>query len=336
MPEPEPAEQYGFEFPFCSCSNPGEITMLDETASGVFTIAVTPFMPDGSLDLESIDRMVDFYVEKGANGLTVLGMMGEAGKLSSEESQAVVRRTTARTNLPVVVGVSAPGFAAMKALAESSIEACAAGVMVAPPSTLKTDGQIVNYYHGVAEVLGDIPFVLQDFPLVTNVVIPPEVILRVVEDCPGCVMLKHEDWPGLEKISQLRCASEAGARRISILCGNGGLFLPEEMLRGADGAMTGFSYPEMMAQVIAAHKEGKINHARDIFDAYLPLARYESQPGLGLSIRKHILARRGAIAHDTVRKPGAALNSAAITEIDALVERQSKKLAEVGLATGPS
>ena len=77
--------------------------MLDETASGVFTIACTPFLPDGTLDEPSIDRMVDFYVEKGATGLTILGMMGEAGKLTAEESVTVVRRVCARTDLPVIL-----------------------------------------------------------------------------------------------------------------------------------------------------------------------------------------------------------------------------------------
>lgn len=306
--------------------------MLDETAKGVFTIAVTPFQPDGALDLESVDRMVDFYVEKGATGLTILGMMGEAGKLSADEAITVVRRVTARTDLPVVVGVSAPGFAAMSALASASMEAGAAGVMVAPPGTLKTDAQIVDYYHNTAEALGPIPFVLQDFPLVTNVVVPVSVILKIVEDCPTCVMLKHEDWPGLEKISQLRRASDAGARRISILCGNGALFLPEEMGRGADGAMTGFSYPEMMAQVVAAHAAGDMTGALDIFDAYLPIVRYEAQPGLGLAIRKHILAKRGAIAHPTLRKPGGPLSQAAIAEIDALIARQDRRIAALDLS----
>ena len=112
--------------------------MLDETACGVFTIAVTPFQPDGSVDFDSIDMMVDFYLEKGATGLTVLGMMGEAGKLSADESLAVVKRVVARTSVPVVVGVSSPGFAAMDDLAQRSMEAGAAGVMVAPTSGLKT------------------------------------------------------------------------------------------------------------------------------------------------------------------------------------------------------
>ena len=190
--------------------------MLDETTKGVFTIAATPFLPDGALDFDSIDRMVDAYIEKGANGLTILGMMGEAGKLSAAESVSVVQRVVSRCSVPVIVGVSAPGFAAMSALSNDAMEAGAAGVMVAPPMGLKTDAQITNYFQNTADVLGSIPFVLQDFPLATGVQISSAVILKIVEACPTCVMLKHEDWPGLEKISALRKASDAGSRRSRI------------------------------------------------------------------------------------------------------------------------
>jgi len=300
--------------------------MLDETAKGVFTIAATPFLPDGALDIESVDRMVDFYAERGATGLTILGMMGEAGKLTSAESIEIIKRVTARTMLPIVVGVSSPGFAAMGALANEAMAAGAAGVMVAPTGGLRSDDQITGYYHNVANTLGDIPFVLQDFPLVTGVTIPSKVILKVVEDCPTCVMLKHEDWPGLEKISALRTASDAGARRISILCGNGGLFLPEEMGRGADGAMTGFAFPEMMAGVVEKMSAGDAAGAQDLFSAYLPMVRYENQPGLGLVIRKYVLAKRGAIAHATLRSPGPKLSTLAIAEIEDLLDRQTRAL----------
>ena len=295
--------------------------MLSESASGVFTIAATPFLPDGSLDLDSIDSATDFYLEAGATGLTILGIMGEAGKLTPDEAMQVVARVTARAPVPVVVGVSAPGFAAMEALAKAAMDTGAAGVMVAPPGHLRTDAQIIGYFRSVAEVLGDIPFVLQDFPLVTGVTLDPSVILRVVEDCPTCVMLKHEDWPGLDKITTLRAASDAGTRRISILCGNGGLFLPEEVARGADGAMTGFAYPEMMRDVVAAAKAGEMERAHDIFDTYLPLIRFETQPGLGLAIRKEVLARRGAIAHATVRRPGPKLTDKTLAELDRLLTR---------------
>ncbi|AGI68043.1 putative dihydrodipicolinate synthase [Octadecabacter antarcticus 307] len=304
--------------------------MINEQTAGVFTIAVTPFLPDGAMDWDSVDRMVNFYIEKGATGLTILGMMGEAGKLTADESIAVVQRVVARSTVPIVVGVSAAGFAAMKTLADAAMDAGAAGVMVAPPSNLRTDDQIIGYYHNVAEVLGSTQFVLQDFPLATNVIMSPSVILKIIKECPTCVMLKHEDWPGLEKISTLRGASDAGARRISIMCGNGGLYLLEEMLRGADGAMTGFAYPEMMAQVVAANNTDEAR-ARDIFDAYMPMVRYEAQPGLGLAIRKYTLAQRGSIAHDTMRKPGGALSAAARIEVDTLAARQAIKLKKLGL-----
>ncbi len=304
--------------------------MLDETTQGVFAIAATPFLPDGALDFDSIDRMIDAYVEKGANGLTLLGMMGEAGKLSAAESVSVVQRVTSRCTVPVVVGVSSPGFSAMTALSNEAMDAGATGVMVAPPMGLQTDAQIVSYFHNTADALGGIPFVLQDFPLATGVQISPSVVLKIVEDCPTCVMLKHEDWPGLEKISALRKASDAGSRRISILCGNGGMYLLEELLRGADGAMTGFGYPEMMRQVLDAFESGNLDRARDIFDAYLPMIRYEAQPGMGLAIRKHSLARQGIIQHSTLRKPGAELTADTIAEIEALAARQKRRLSDLG------
>ncbi|MEY8842924.1 dihydrodipicolinate synthase family protein [Cribrihabitans sp. XS_ASV171] len=306
------------------------MTRLTEQAQGVYVIAVTPFRPDGALDLDSTDRMVDFYLETGATGLTALGMMGEAPKLTAQESLTVVKRILARIDgrVPLVVGVSAPGFAQMAELATSVMEAGAGGVMIAPPGSLKTDDQIVTYYKQAAEFLGDIPFVLQDFPLVTNVQVPVPVFARIVNEVPTCVCLKHEDWPGLEKITALR-AEGTLSRRISILCGNGGLFLPEEMARGADGAMTGFCYPEMMRDVVQLMQEGQADRARDLFDAYLPLARYEQQPGLGLAVRKYVLAKRGVIASDTIRKPGAGLTQAARAEVDALLARQEKRLKEL-------
>ncbi len=119
--------------------------MLDETAKGVFTIAATPFLPDGALDIESMDRMVDFYAERGATGLTILGMMGEAGKLTFTESIEIIKRVTARTMLPIVVGVSSPGFAAMGALANEAMAAGAAGVMGAPTGGRRSADQSTGY-----------------------------------------------------------------------------------------------------------------------------------------------------------------------------------------------
>ncbi len=307
------------------------MSRLTAEAKGVYVIAVTPFHSDGRIDMDSTDRMVDFYLEAGATGLTVLGMMGEAPKLTTEESQAVVRRILARVNgrVPIVVGVSAPGFAQMQTLTGMVMDDGAAGVMIAPPGSLRTDDQIVGYYAQAADFVGDCTWVLQDFPLVTGVQMSVPTIARIIAAQPNCVCLKHEDWPGLDKITALRTPGTLD-RRISILCGNGGVFLPEEMGRGADGAMTGFAYPEMMVSVVENHAGGNMDRARDLFDAYLPLARFEQQPGLGLAVRKYVLAKRGVIGDAALRRPGAALSSAARAEVDLLIARQEKRLKELG------
>ncbi len=302
--------------------------LINNQTSGVFVIACTPFTDDGAIDVTSIDSMVDFYYDKGADGLTILGMMGEAPKLTQAESIAITRQTLARSGeKPVVVGVSATGLAAIGELTKAVMDMGAAGVMVAPPSSLRTDEQIIGYYRNVVETVGtDVPVVLQDFPLVTGVQISSKTLGTIFEAHPSIVMLKHEDWPGLQKITDLRNDEATGRRRTSILCGNAGVFLPEEMQRGADGAMTGFAYPEMMVEVCRLSNEGRYDAAQDLFDAYLPLMRYEQQPGLGLAIRKYVLAKRGAIASAAQRRPGSTLNAQAITEVERLIERQTLKL----------
>ena len=305
--------------------------MLDETARGVYVIAVTPFTDEGVLDLTSIDRMVDFYEGAGVNGLTILGQLGEAAKLTAKESRTVTERVIKRTRLPVIVGVTAPGLAPMTELAVTVMGAGAAGVMVAPPWTVRTDEQAHRFFFEVGEALGATPFVLQDYPLTTGVMIAPKLIELIIRDVPNCKMLKHEDWPGLNKITALRAASDRGdIRRISILTGNGGLFLPEELSRGADGAMTGFAYPEMMVSVVREHAAGNTGRAHDIFDAYLPLIRYEQQQGLGLACRKYVLQKRGIIRSAALRKPGPALSQGDLMDIERLLVRQELRLKQVG------
>ena len=300
---------------------------LTSDISGVVPIAPTPFHPDGRIDEASLDRMVDFFEGVGVDGLTILGQLGEAGKLDHAEGTAIAKRVIGRTRLPVIVGVTAPGFAAMRSLAHEVMAMGAGGVMVAPPNTLRTDDQIVTYFRNAAEALGpDVPFVLQDYPLTFSVVMPPTVIRRIVTENPSCVMLKHEDWPGLEKITTLRGFEADGSmRRIAILVGNGGLFLDFEAERGVDGANTGYAFPEMLVDVVRLTKAGRRDEAHDLFDAHLPYLRYEQQQGpLGLAVRKYVFMRRGIFTSDTQRKPSQALSPQARAEVEYLLGRLAR------------
>jgi 4-hydroxy-tetrahydrodipicolinate synthase len=300
--------------------------LTNDNAKGVFVIAPTPFHADGRIDESSIDRMTDFFIKAGVDGMTVLGQLGEAPKMEHNESVGIVKRVLQRFGKPVVVGVSAPGFAAMRALTQDVMALGAAGVMIAPPNTLRTDDSIVQYYRQASEAIGtDVPFVIQDYPLTFSVQMTPGVIRRIATDNPSCAFLKHEDWPGLEKISQLRAWEKDGSmRRLPILIGNNALFLDFEMERGADGANTGYCFPDMLVDVVRLSKEGQRDAAHDLFDAHLPLIRYEQQPGPGLAVRKYVMMRRGIIAHDMLRKPGAALTAAARSEVDYLMSRLAR------------
>lgn len=298
--------------------------LLNEAAEGVYVIAATPFTDTGALDEQSIDRLTDFYLEKRVAGITILGMMGESHKLTSEESRRVVTRYLSRVNgrIPVVVGVSAPGTDPLLQFANEVMDMGAAGVMVAPVNTVRTEEQIYGYFSGILEKL-TAPLVVQDYPLTTNVNISVTTLRRLFDDYPQIVMLKHEDCPGHAKLTRL-CRSEG--RRVSILVGNGGLYLPQELQRGANGAMTGFAYPEMLVEVCASFKAGDPEAAEDIFDLYLPLLRHEAQPGIGIALRKELLRRRGAIASAHVRAPGPKLTKDDHRELDGLVARLERHL----------
>lgn len=304
--------------------------MIHRKSNGVFIIAATPFTDSGALDLDSADRMVDFYLEMGVSGMTILGIMGEAPKLTSDESLTFARHILQRVagRVPVVVGVSGPGLDNMVRLTGEVMGAGASGVMVAPMPSLNTDMKQKGYFAQVCNGLGpDVPICLQDYPQTTGVNFSVETLLDIFAAHAQIVMLKHEDWPGLTKLSRIREATGQRAGRLSILTGNSALFLPQEMQRGADGAMTGFAYPEMMVQVVARHLAGDVDGAEDLFDAYLPMVRYEQQLGLGLAIRKEVLHRRGVLSSPKVRAPGPALSDLDKAELTRLTTRLEAKLA---------
>jgi 4-hydroxy-tetrahydrodipicolinate synthase len=310
------------------------MALLDETARGVYIISATPFTDAGEMDWASTDRLMDFYVESGVDGVTILGVMGEAPKLSAEESEQFVARVARRLDgrIPIIVGVSNPGTKLLGDFARRSIDLGAAGVMVSPTPGLKTEEQIWAYLEGVVKELRDIPVVLQDYPQLTQVFMSTALVNRAFDEFPSFKMLKHEEAPGLRKLSKVRAADAARRRRISILVGNGGIHLCQELARGADGAMTGFAFPEMLVGVCRKWAAGDHQGAEDLFDAYLPVVRHEQQPGVGLALRKETLRRRGILASARTRAPGPALDADDQAELTRLLERLERAKERWGVA----
>ena len=310
-------------------------TRLGDDTRGVYVISTTPFGDDGSIDFASLDRLLDFFIASGADGVTLLGVLGEAAKLSDAESRSIVEHACRRLRgrLPVVVGASSPGIANLQAFSQEMMDLGAAEIMVSPLTGLKTEDQILAYFDALLGGLGDIPVVLQDYPQHSGVHLSARLIRRLFEQWPCLKVLKHEDVPGLRKISALRADERDGAaRRISIMVGNSAMHLPQELRRGVDGANTGVAFPEMLVETVRRSAGGDGEGAENLYDLFLPLIRHEQQPGIGLAIRKEILRRRGLITSARVRAPGPSLDADDHRELGSLMSRLDRKLREAGEA----
>jgi 4-hydroxy-tetrahydrodipicolinate synthase len=249
----------------------------------------------------------------------VLGIMGEAHKLSDTERQAVTERYVSAVGgrVPVVVGCSA---VATKVVVERAREAEAAGakaVMVAPPNNQRNLDLVFEHYRRVAQAVS-VPVVVQDEPVNTGVVMPATFLARVVEKIEGCRYVKLEEAPTTIKISSLLEKIET---EVGVFGGLGGMYFYEELARGAVGIMTGFAYPHVLVETYRLFVKGESREAQEYFFRYLPLIRFEAQLGVGgVGIRKEILKLRGVVSSSHVRFPAPTLDHETLRELRDLVE----------------
>jgi 4-hydroxy-tetrahydrodipicolinate synthase len=290
----------------------------DSKLYGVCTIALTPFTDEGEVDLAGIDSLAQRYLSAGVHGVTVLGIMGEAHKLSDRERSAVAGRYIAAAGgqVPVIVGCSAP---ATRLAVERSREAAdlgAAAVMVAPPNNQKNLDLVYEYYREVSEAVS-VPVVVQDEPVNTGVVMPAAFLARLINELPNCRYLKLEEAPTTIKISSLLPRIQ---EEVDIFGGLGGMYLYEELSRGASGIMTGFAYPEILVETYRLFTSGARQEAQRYFFEHLPLIRFEAQLGVGgVGIRKEVFKLRSVISSSHVRGPAPALDEPTLAELEDLV-----------------
>ncbi len=290
--------------------------------SGVCTITLTPFTEEGDVDLGGIDSLTELYLGSGVHGLTVLGIMGEAHKLSDAERSAVMERyiEAASGNVPVIVGCSAAATRVAIERARDAESAGAAAVMVAPPNNVRNLDLVFEHYRLVAESVS-LPVVVQDEPVNTGVVMPAAFIARVLNEIEGCRYVKLEEAPTTIKITSLMQRIEDPEKRAGIFGGLGGMYFYEELARGAAGIMTGFAYQEILVRTYELFSEERKHEAREHFFRYLPLIRFEAQLGVGgVGIRKEVFRMRGAISSSHVRFPAPALDEETLRELRELVE----------------
>jgi 4-hydroxy-tetrahydrodipicolinate synthase len=293
------------------------VTAGIERLEGVWTIVPTPFRPDGSLDTDSLPTLTRFIADRGVDGMTILGVLGEAGRLGDEERDQVIDGILAvAAGLPVCVGVSHAGTDRAVTFARRAEAAGAHSVMLAPPALARpNDAAVVAHYRAVADAIG-IPVVVQDHPASSGVTMTVDLLTTIADASPSCRIIKLEDEPSPPKIGRLM-AARADLR---VLGGLGGIMLVEELRRGAVGTMTGFGFPELLVEIVGRFRAGDEAAAQATFHRIMPLVRFENQPGLNLAIRKHIYRRRGAIASERLRAPAPTLDPGTIADLDAILD----------------
>ena len=288
--------------------------------TGIYNITPTPFVPDGALDEASLRRLTEFTQATGVNGMTILGVLGEADKLTESERDRVTAIVieTAGPDFPICVGTTHAGTDGCIAYSRRAQQLGARAVMVAPPKLARTnDAALERHYLAVAEAI-DIPVVVQDFPpAVGGITMSIELIARLGAASPRLAFLKLEDEPAPTKISQIRAATAD----VKIFGGLGGMMFLEELRHGAIGTMTGFAFPEVLVDIYARFTGGDIDGATEVFYQFLPIIRFENQPRINLALRKHIYQLRGVIEHSRVRSPFTPVDADTLADLDDILER---------------
>ena len=278
---------------------------------GLWGVLATPFDEHLSVDFESLRYEVASFTEDGCCGLVALGVFGEAASLTPAEAAAVAQTVSSSTDLPYVLGLSerSPDSVVSQALQ-------LLGAVSRPPTALMA--QISDADPAVAaeplrrlyEETG-IGVLIQDYPVVSGVSVTDEQVVALVRACPFAVGVKSETPPTSVAVAHLTSSVD-----VPVFGGLGGVGLLDELAAGSAGAMTGFSHPAVLASVLRAHNEGGFASAREVFAPWLPLANFEGQLRVGLSIRKEVLRRRGVIAGARVRPPALSLPASLVPLLD--------------------
>jgi 4-hydroxy-tetrahydrodipicolinate synthase len=287
---------------------------------GVYSIIPTAFTDAGDLDAASQRRLVDLFIEKGANGLTALGVTGEVARLEEHERAKVLDLVVKQAGgrVPIIAGTSAEGTRTCISYTRQAKDLGAAAVMVSPPRMPKLNSAaVVNHYKALADAV-DLPIVVQDYPPITGFAMEPALLARIAQEIPSARTIKLEDPPTPFKTARILDA--VGDTKVRIFGGLGGVFLLEELLSGATGAMTGFAFPEILVRIMTHWKAGDVDAAADVFYRAVPLMRFEFQEGIGMAIRKAVLQRRGALASAATRAPAGALDAATTAALDRVLK----------------
>lgn len=291
--------------------------------TGIYPILNTTFSDDGSLDLKSQISLVNYLLEQGAHGLGLFGNASEGYALESQERVRLMREIAKEVSgrVPLVASSGHTGTDAAVRLSKEMQDLGASALMVLPPYFLKTDGDGLMFYFEAISKAVSIPIMVQDAPLMTQVMMPPALLGRMAREIENVRYAKVEAPPTAPKISAVK---KAAGDSLVIFGGLNCQFLIEEYDRGARGQMPGSDLIPELVEIWSLLEAGQRDAAWDLFTRILPLLRFELQPGMGVSAMKNNLHARGVIASTKVRHPTASLDETSLAELAVLRRRVAR------------
>jgi 2-keto-3-deoxy-L-arabinonate dehydratase len=293
-----------------------------EPLHGCIPILVTPFADDGSLDLESLEREIDWVLAEGASGVACVAIASEGYKLTESERDAVIAASVRRVDgrVPVVASADGPGEEPAIDRARRAAALGADVLMVLPSYFVKPGPDaITSYYARIADASG-LPIMLQDAPQLTGVSMAPALWARIAEATAGLRYIKAEGTPQGPTISEaLRLCGD----RVGVFCGWGGLSLLDALERGAIGNMPAPNFTRFFADVQRVWETGDRKHAEQLFDRGVPFVMWSMQSiDHSVTAAKVELHRRGVIASPRLRQPALALDEIACDQLSRFIERR--------------
>lgn len=289
---------------------------------GIYPIVPTPFTDNGAVDYESIERLIDFMASKGVQGLAIMGALGEGTKLTADEKSRITAlyRKRMPKDMHLVVGVRAPATDPAAIMAAGARELGADAILLGPHGVQK-DKPLLEYYQQVAHAAG-IPCIIHDYPAVTGITMTSNLITKIFATSENVKYIKLEEPPTGIKIQTLQ---KSVGKDLKVFGALGGMYAFEELQLGAVGIMTGFVYAELLVKLYELTQKGEWDKAAELFYDFLPLNRWEFQPGIGISLRKKLLQRLGVFTTAKVRHPGMDADDKTMEQMVQIVTHLNKK-----------
>lgn len=271
---------------------------------GVFPVVPTTFREDGSLDLASQKRCVDFMIDAGSNGLCILANFSEQFLLADEEREVLTRAILEHVagRVPVIVTTTHFGTEVCAARSKRAQEQGAAMVMVMPPyhgATIRVgETQIHEFYARVSDRIG-IPIMIQDAP-VAGTPLSPAFLAKMAKEIEQVAYFKIETAGAASKLRELiRLGGDAiegpwdGEEAITLLA---------DLDAGCTGAMTGGGFPDGIRTIMDPYAAGRREEAVLAYAKWLPLINYENRQG-GILTAKALMKAGGIIDCEAPRHP---------------------------------